>query len=162
MLEQKVLEAYADGSPIELIITSFNITHEEIIQILHTYKEHSRFKRTFTDEFKKMVAERDINGIARRTIATELGINVNTVKRACEQFGQALKEKATSDNAYTIVEGVSNLNVCPSCQSKRVNVIDSIADQINTTGIYCMTCGDEHFELNGKFYKVNFEYLSED
>jgi transposase-like protein len=161
LLEQKVLEAYADGSPIELIITSFNITHEQVTDILHTYKEQSRFKRTFTDEFKKMISERDINNVARRTIATELGINVNTVKRACEQFGQALKEKASSDNAYTVVD-VDNLEVCPSCKSKRVNEIDSMADQINTTGIYCMACGDEHFELNGKFYKVNFEYLSED
>lgn len=175
--EKKVIQAYADGSTLELIAESFKISMRLVKGIILKFKEESRTKRTFTDEFKKVISERDINGVARSTIAEELDINVSTVKKACEKFGQAIKEKATSDQAFTLVEGVHNLEVCPTCQSRKVNEIDSISDNVNTTGIYCKDCGDEHFiitrtETTGKgkkkvevvindVYKVNFEYLEE-
>jgi len=161
MLSENVLQAYQDGSDVAYIIECFNITHEEFKKILLDYKEGNRHKRTFTKEFRQMVAERDINGVSRRQIASELEINFTTIKRACEEFGQAVKDKATSDQAYTIVEGVKGLEVCPSCQSKSVNEINSIADNVNTTGIYCKNCGDEHFTIGNDVYRVNFEYLEE-
>ncbi|PGO60752.1 hypothetical protein CN981_09450 [Priestia megaterium] len=161
MLEQKVLDAYADGSSIEVMSECFNITSYDIIDILQTYKENSRYKKSFTDEFKQIVAQRDSANIPRSQIAKEFGVTVNTVKKACEQFGQALKEKANSDNAYSKVEGVDNLDICPNCKSKKVNEIDSITEQVNTSGIYCMDCGNEYFTMNDVIYKVNFEYLPE-
>ena len=155
MLEQKVLEAYADGSSIELMITSFNTTYKNIMEILRTYKEQSRTKRTFTDEFKIMIAERDLNkDISRKQIAQELGINANTVKRACEQFGQSIKEKAQSDNLYTRIDGEFTMETCPSCKSKRVNTVDEKT-------IYCMECGDEHEIYEDHALKINFEYLED-
>ncbi|MER2006527.1 MAG: hypothetical protein ABS939_03665 [Psychrobacillus sp.] len=154
MIEQKVLEAYADGSPLGLIIESFNITHKQVTKILLSYKEKSRYKRTFTDEFRKMIAERDMNGVARSTIANELGLNVNTVKKACEKFGQAIKGKATSDKAFTKIEGEFSLNTCPSCGSKRNNLVDD-----KTT--YCMSCDSEFEYHDGYVLKINFEYIEE-
>lgn len=155
MLEQKVLDAYSDGSEIALIITSFNITHKKVMEILNTYKEENREKKSFKDDFKKMVAQRDINGVARSAIAKELEINPNTVKKFCEQFGQALKEKsAMSEKAYTRIDGEFDLKSCPTCNSKKVNVVDE-----NTT--YCLKCGNEHIHHEDHVLRINFEYIEE-
>lgn len=152
MLEQKILEAYADGSPIGLIMESFNVSREQITEILDAHLEANRYKRTFTDEFKRMIAERDINGIPRRQIALELKLNVNTIKKACEQFGQALKERATSDNAYITVIRDFDLSTCPSCESKKVNVVDE-----NTT--YCKSCGNESVHNEDHALILKWEYI---
>lgn len=166
MKEQKVIEAYADGSQLTLIAESFNISETQVIEILRNFKEKSRYKKTFTDEFKKVISERDINGIARRTIGEELGINASTVKKACEKFGQAIKEKATSDQAYTRIDGEFDLKVCPSCGSNKNNLVDD-----STT--FCMSCDSEHEYYFGEkdeddewvenpyVLKINFEYIEE-
>lgn len=153
-LEHRVVEAYSEGSPILLISESFKIPQRLALDILRKYKEESRLKRTFTDDFKKMVAERDMNGVPRSTIAEELQLNVNTVKKACEQFGQAIKEKATSDQVFTKIEGEFDLKVCPSCGSNKNNLVDE-----KTT--YCMNCDTEHEYYDGYVLKINFEYLEE-
>lgn len=154
MDEQKILEAYADGSPLELIIDSFDLERSQVLDILLTYKENNRFKKTFTNEFKRLIAERDINGIARKKIAEELQLNVNTIKKACENFGQAIKEKATSDNIFTRIDGEFDLKICPSCGSKRNNLVDE-----KTT--FCLTCDSEHVYHKDHVLKVNFEYIEE-
>lgn len=153
-MKQKVLDAYMDGSPITIIVSSFNTTTEEVLKILHTYKEESRYKKTFTDDFKKMISERDLNGVARSQIAKELELNVSTVKKACEKFGQAVKDKAISDKAFTRIDGEFDKKTCPSCNIKRVNEVEE-----NTT--YCLNCGDEYIHREGYVLKVNFEYLEE-
>lgn len=154
MIKQKVLEAYSEGSPLSLIAESFKISEEQIKEILNDHREKSRHKRTFTDDFKRMIAERDMNGVARSTIASELQLNVNTVKKACEKFGQAIKEKATSDKAFTKIVGDFKLNTCPSCGSKKNNLVDE-----NTT--FCMACDSEHEYYDGYVLKINYEYLEE-
>ena len=154
MNKQKILEAYSDGSPLGLIIESFNITHRKVLEILITHKEENRFKRTFTDEFRKMIAERDMNGVARSTIAKELELNVNTVKKACEAFGQTLKERATSEKAFTRIDGKFKLSTCPSCGSKKNNLVDD-----KTT--FCMSCDSEHEYHSDHVLKINFEYIEE-
>lgn len=159
-LEKRILDAYRDGTHLSYMQECFFISEEEIKAVLINYKKRNRYQRTFTDEFKKLIAERDINDIPRRQIALELGISINTVKRACEQFGQTVKEKTSSDNAYTIIEDVHNLDRCPKCKSMRVNEIESMAGNVNTTGIFCMECGEEHFIMDGKIYRVNWEYIN--
>ncbi|NUJ17349.1 hypothetical protein FKN04_12240 [Bacillus glycinifermentans] len=154
MLTEKILTAYAEGSPIEFISDSFQIAYNDVLDILRTYKEDSKFKTTFTDEFKKMIAERDINGVPRNIIAKELSINPNTVKKACQQFGQTLKEKAISSKVFTRIEGNFDINRCPSCSSNRVNLVEE-----NTT--YCLACGSEYIHKKDHVLKLNFEYLEE-
>ena len=152
MNKQYILEAYADGSSMSYLAESFGITEEEVKAILITYKEESRFKKSFTDEFRKMIAERDINGVARNAIAKELELNVNTVKKSCEAFGQAVKGRATSDNAFTRIDGEFKLDTCPSCGSKRNNLVDE-----NTT--YCRDCGGEYEYYKGYILKVNWGFI---
>jgi len=178
----KIINAYSEGSDIKLIAECFNITEEQVLEELRNFKEKSRFKRTFTDEFRIMIAERDMRKISRTKIGEELQLNVATVKTACEKFGNALKEVASNDNVYSIVEGVTSIKTCPSCENKKVNEIESVygASAVVVDGIYCMECGDEHFIvhnyeeikdeknnvvgqkfINSDVYRVNFEYLEE-
>ena len=154
MIRQRILEAYAEGSSLSLIAESFKMTKESVKDVLRDYKEESRFKRTFTNEFRTMVAERDINGVARSTIASELQLNINTVKKSCEKFGQALKDKASSEKAFTRINGEFSMDTCPSCGSKHNNKVDD-----NVT--YCMSCSAEHEYYDGYVMKVNFEYIEE-
>lgn len=188
-LREKIINAYAEGSNISYIAECFDITPDDVLNELRQFKNDSVFKRTFTDEFKMMIAERDMRKVTRTSISEELQLNVATVKRACEKFGNAIKEIASNDNVYTIVDGVHNLDTCPTCNNHKVNKIESVSDGINTDGIYCMECGDEHFLMhkykeeeveekqeNGKIekvkkkvaiddtlyvYRVNFEYYEE-
>ena len=154
MINKKVLEAYRDGSSLETIQSSFNLTKEQIKNILIQEKENNRFKRTFTDDFKRIIAERDTNGIPRRQISLELEISVNTVKKACEQFGQVFKERASSDNAFTRIERELDMTTCASCGSKKVNLVEE-----NTT--YCLSCGSEHIHHKDHVLRVNWEYLDD-
>lgn len=160
-LEERIIEAYRDGSELGYIVESFNIPYKRVKSILINLKESSRYKRTFTDEFKTIIAERDANGVSRRQISLELEINANTVKRACEQFGNSLKGRAVSDNEFTRIDGAKDMTVCPSCKSSKVNEVD-----VKT--IYCMSCGDEFVFKSEKIdkdnynhyaLKVNWEYL---
>ncbi|MFQ3543682.1 hypothetical protein Q7A53_06320 [Halobacillus rhizosphaerae] len=154
MLKQKVIDAYADGSELSTILVSFNITHKQLTEILLTYKEESKYKRTFTDEFKTVIAERDSNGIPRSHIANELQLNVGTVKKACEKFGLAVKEKAVSDNEFTLMCGNFTLDKCPTCNSRKNNMVDE-----NET--YCMDCGSSHiYGDDGKHVqKINWDHV---
>ena len=150
--EDKILQAYRNGSDLGYIVESFNVTHKQIKKILISYKEQNHVKRTFTEEFKKLIAERDMNGVARRQIANELDINVNTVKKACEQFGQSFKERASSENEFTKIEGEFSKDSCPSCSSKNVN-------EVEEDTIYCMDCGNEFIIKEDHILKVNWEYI---
>lgn len=151
-IEDKILSSYRDGTDMGYIVEKLNVTYKLIKTTLLSHKENSRFKKSFTDEFKKMIAERDMNGISRRQIAQELEINANTVKKACEEFGQSNKERASSDSEYTKIKGKFPLTVCPSCKSDKVNVVDD-----DTT--YCMGCGSEHIHKKTYALKVNWEYV---
>jgi transposase-like protein len=150
--ELKILELYQDGMDIGLMVEKLNVPHRLIKNVLVAYKDANRLKKSFTDEFKMLIAERDMNGVSRRQIAQELEINANTVKKACEQFGQTHKEKATSENEYTRIEGEFPLTVCPSCKSDKVNVVED-----NTT--YCKSCGSEHIHNEDHALKINWEYV---
>lgn len=153
-VHKAILEAYADGSPLKLIAESFNVKEEYIKEFLIKHKEDSRFKKSFTEEFRKMIAERDMSGVARNTIASELGLNVNTVKKSCEAHGQSVKGKATSENLHTKIEGDFDLKICPSCKSRRNNLVEE-----GTT--FCLDCDSEHEYYDGYVLKINFEYLEE-
>lgn len=154
MNNEAILGAYADGSPLSLMAESFDLTVEELEDFLIAYKKSNKMNKSFTENFKKIIAERDINGVARNTIAKELGINISTVKKACEKYGQSLKDKAVSDNLYTKIVGEFDMATCPNCGSKKNNRVDE-----NTT--YCMSCDSEFEYYDGYVMKLNFEYLEE-
>lgn len=154
MIEHKILESYSEGSPISFIADSFRLSEQITLDIIRNYRDKNRYKRTFTEDFKRMIAERDLNGVARSTIASELEVNINTVKKACEKYGQAVKDKATSGQLYTKIEGNFSLDICPNCGSKHNNLVDE-----NTT--YCFDCESEFEYYDGYIKKVNYEFLEE-
>jgi hypothetical protein len=150
--EQKILKSYQDGTDLGYMVEKLNIPYKVIEKFLIEYKDKNRLPKSFTEEFKMVIAERDMNGVSRRQISKELGINANTVKKACEEFGQSNKEKASSQNEYTTIEGEFPLTVCPSCNSNKVNTVDD-----NTT--YCKNCGSEHIHHKTYALKINWEYI---
>lgn len=154
MNKEEILEAYSNGIPLGMIIESLNLTHKQVKQVLLKFKEDNRLNRSFTDNFKIIIAERDINGVTRSEIAKELEINAGTVKKACEKFGQSIKDKASSDNVYTRIDGKFEMSHCPSCGSGKNNIVDE-----NIT--FCMDCDSEHEYYDDHVLKVNFEYLDE-
>lgn len=155
MLKKRIVEAYADGSSITLMANSFDIMEEEILNVLRSYRDECKTSKSFTDEFKIMIAERDMNeDITRVSIANDLQIHSNTIKKSCEQFGQAVKDKSSTDNFYTRIEGTFNQEECPSCKSKRVNEVEEDV-------AHCMECGNEYMFYEDHVLKVNWEYLEE-
>ena len=152
----RIVNLYMDGFQISYIGDELGLTEDEVLKILRDYKDRSRYKKTFTDEFKIMIAERDRTDVTRNSIAKELNINANTVKKACEQFGDANKEKASSMEEYTRINTDFELNPnkpkCPVCHKEhKVNIVD-----LNTT--YCLNCGSEcihHVETNEDDEVVN-------
>lgn len=144
--EEMILEKYRNGSDIGYIVEKLNTTYELVKKTIITFKENNRLKKSFTEEFKTLIAERDMSGVSRRKIARELEINANTVKNACIMFGQVGKEKASSESEFTRIELEEfDLTTCPTCQSKKVNVVDE-----NTT--FCKSCGSEH--IHHKIFEV--------
>lgn len=150
--DDEFLRLYKNGNDLNIIIRSLNLTKEESLEILKIFKEKNRFKNTFTEDFKKVIAERDSFGISRNQISYELGLSINTIRKACEKYGQKIKEKASSENLFTKIDGNFEMSVCPSCKSKNVNKVDDI-----TT--YCKDCGNEHEYHDEYVLRLNWEYL---
>lgn len=151
-MKSEIISEYKMGRSINQIAKKLDIRHEYIEEFLIDLKESNRYRRTFTDDFKKIIAERDSNGVTRKQISVELGINPNTVKKACEQFGQPLKEKVDSHEMYDRVDGEFSGKECISCNSSKVNEVDE-----NT--IYCKNCGDEYIIKSDHALRVIWEYL---
>lgn len=151
-LKEKVLLAYMEGLPVFLIAEGYLVTQEEVTTVLHTYRDENRLKRAFSDDFRKMIAERDLNGVARSNIAKELGININTVKKSCEEFGQSSKEGAVSDRMFTRIAGQFSKETCVNCGSKHYN-------EVEEETYYCMSCNNEFIYEEDAVLQVNFEYL---
>lgn len=151
-MEDKILEAFANGNALGLIAENLNITEEYILEVLENYKNECKYEKSFTEEFKRAIASRDSHGVSRRQISKELKISAITVKKACELFGQYLKEKSPSSKEYTVIEGDFYIDECPSCGSRRNNIVDE-----KTT--FCMSCDSEHIYYDGYVKKINFEYI---
>lgn len=154
LLIDSILESYSDGSTIVAIAEKCNITEDEVIKALLKYKDDNKGGKSFTDEFKKIIALRDVNGVSRSEISKELNINISTVRKSCEKFGQAYKDKAVNDNMYIRIDGDFSMDRCPNCNSTKNNKVDD-----NIT--YCIDCGSEHEYYEGYINRINFEYLEE-
>lgn len=143
-----IVEDYSNGVSVTDIASEWSKSTDEVLTILRAYKDSCTVSKTFTDEFKMLIANRDAcESVTRSSISKELAINPNTVKKACEKFGNVLKEKAQSDQEFTRIDGNFTEDKCVSCASEKVNKVEE-----NT--YYCMECGDEHI-----FKKVYLDIL---
>lgn len=152
-LQKRIIAAYAEGSTLHLIADSFGLETENVSDMLNHYRKSCRTPRTFTDEFKKLIAERDLTGAARMEIARELGINVNTVKKACEEFGQKNKDRTDFERLHTKIDGDFPKDECYKCGSKHLNEVDDIG----TT--YCFDCGSEFTHMGDHILALNWEFV---
>lgn len=157
-LNDRIIELYRDGCTLEYLAKCLNIPSEVVENILIEYKENNRNKRGFNDDFKETIAMRDLNGISRRQISIELGVNIATVKKACEKFGQSIKNKDTFENEHTKLDKFYDLSYCPKCHSKNVNKVEE-----NT--IFCKECLSEFYNVIDEddniheTHIINWEYI---
>jgi hypothetical protein len=150
--QEEMIQGYASGLEIVSIAKRLSVSCEFIEAELLNYCKQQRHKRTFTEQFKKVLAERDMCGVPRTTIAKEMGINANTVKKSCEQFGQEIKVKANNENSFTKIEGVFPKTQCPECHNTRYN-------EVNDNTYYCCGCGGEYIHKKDHVLRVNWEYV---
>lgn len=156
-LEDKIIEMYKNGSELSTILQKLNITYKKVKKTLDNLRESSREGRSFSDDFRKIISRRDARGIPRKHIAEELGINVNTVKNACDKFGDKIKEKHNSENSFELVENVKDEDVlkytkiCNNCN----NSLNGVEDNV----FYCRSCDNEYTIKEDKLYKLNWEYV---
>lgn len=143
---------YEDGLSIGSISEHFGIKEEEVYDCLEQLKSIHKQGRGFDDDFKKIVAMRDKSEVSRRQLSAELSINIATVKKACEKFGQSVKSKDAFENYYKELDKHYDLTSCPECNSKKMNEVDD-----NT--YYCFDCGNEFFNKEDKTYCINWEYI---
>ena len=151
-LIEKIIEAYMNGMEIDAIAEGCQLAPGDVLDRLRHHKEQSIHKRTFSDAFKRMIAERDLSGVARASIAKELGLNISTVKKSCELFGQNYKERAVSENMYTRIEGNAANDRCVKCESRHYNEVEEHT-------YFCFTCGAEAIHGDGYVLLVNWEYV---
>lgn len=154
-IAESIIESYSYGISVNELASDWSKDENDVLMILREYKKTCTFGRKFTKEFKLMIAQRDITkSVTRTSISEELDINPNTVKKACEEYGNSLKEKAQSGQETTRIEGLFSFKECPSCKSKKVNKVDEHTQ-------FCMDCGDEHiFNFEEEYIlKVNFEWI---
>lgn len=152
---EDVVEEYEQGHPISYIAEMLGIEESVVLGFLRQHRDNSRLPNSYTDDFKQMIAMRDLNdGVTRSSISKELEVNPNTIKKACNKYGQALKGKSKSEQMYLRIDGVFARDKCPSCKSKKINEVDD-----NT--YYCKDCGDEHIFYDEYIQKINFEWVDE-
>lgn len=157
-LENKILSYYRDGSEIELMSYVLNVDIDTILQTVRNYKEQSKYKNSYTIEFKTMIAERDMNGISRTSIKNELDIHESTIRKFCTKYGVAKKEKETeseSDEVYTYYSNGLLLDSCPKCSSKKLNVIIEYFGEEK----YCMNCSSQFKQVGDTIHILNWEYI---
>lgn len=155
-MNSKIIKMYSDGADLKVIAKSFNITTSEVKKHLIAYKLEEKFGNGFTDNFRKVIAERDLNGVARAQIARELSVTPITIRRACKKFGDTIKIKTSNDEQTMKLFGEYTLEECPECESRKINSVD---DNI----IYCLSCGNEYdfnkYEKHGYIEKVLWEFI---
>lgn len=107
-------------------------------------KKKKQNGKRLTEDLKKIISERDYNGVSRSEIIDELGINFVTVRRACEKYGSAKKyaERTNDLDLYEKVDApvkkVDGGIQCHICK-KRANAVD---DAFNV--YYCPNCFEEY------------------
>lgn len=156
-LENKILKHYRGGSEIELMSYVLNVDIDTILQTVRNYKEQSKYKNSYTIEFKTMIAERDMNGISRTSIKNELDIHENTIRKFCTKYGVAKKETETeSDEEYSYYSEGLLLDNCPKCNSRKLNIIM----EYNGEEKYCMDCSSQFKQVDNAIHILNWEYIN--
>lgn len=175
-----ILSYYENGKSLSDIASKCDISIWYLKKVLDDFKESCRInKKMYSKDLKVIIANRDNNGVSRRSISKELGVSESLISASCELFGQATKKQTSINSLYTQLVGCTNLDACPSCGKKRIRRIEDgrierlvenkdgtlTKKMLKTDGIYCLDCSNEFFyfttdnEQDRPIYMLNWEYL---
>jgi ribosomal protein L37AE/L43A len=151
--EKSIINMYRKGFELEEIIHNNNVTYKQVTLLLLSLKKENKVNRRFNDYFRKIIAERDMNGVDRYKISKELGISNSTVKKSCEKFGRAIGKRINDDKKFIkISDDKPDFDKCPLCRDSKVNIL---GDNCH----YCLKCGEEFVVKKDGLYKINWEYI---
>lgn len=158
-LTKEIIVAYRKGYDLEYISKQQGIALNDVENYLASFKESSKYKNSFTSEFKEAIAKRDASGVSRKQISREMGITEETVKKYCIKYGEVHKVKVVlREDEYTSFPREFDMSTCPSCDSRNVNNVGGGRGK-PSRNTYCMDCGDEYIHQKNSVLKVNWEYF---
>lgn len=148
-----------DGASIEDIADNVKASPEQVSDILKEYKNSQKVKGVYTEEFMKLIANRDRMNIQRNTIMKELNVSRTILIKSIKKYG--FIKKIDNDASEEIIGKIDTANFefkeCPECSSKKINTIETLHNDATINGIYCIKCGNEFFSNRGYIYKVKWE-----
>ena len=104
----KLVELYKNGGNIREAISDRKERNSFLKRLRDEgINENNRLK----EDFRKIIAMRDGNGVSRAQISQELNINYNTIKTACSKYGSAVKKLQKSTCARFLANTYSSLSV---------------------------------------------------
>ena len=124
-----------------------------------TVSETKKTGKRLSEDLKKLIAQRDGNGISRTEIFKELNLNFVTVRRACEKYGSANKYngRVSYRDIYEVVpfaiKHVPDGITCPICRG-RANSTEGSPDIF-----FCVKCLEEYTIRHGKLYRTRWENI---
>ena len=156
----KLVELYKNGGNIREAISDRKERNSFLKRLRDEgINENNRLK----EDFRKIIAMRDGNGVSRAQISQELNINYNTIKTACSKYGSAVKNKANHPQKYKKLDKNLDLSTCPSCNSglKEMDILmdDSFPEAFTSKTYYCFECGEEFFNFNGDTYYIDWAFI---
>ena len=132
---------------------------DELILREITVNENKMTGKRLSENLKKLIAQRDSNGISRTEIFKELNLNFVTVRRACEKYGSANKYngRVSYRDIYEVVpfaiKHVSDGIICPICRG-RANSTEGSPDIF-----FCVKCLEEYTIRHKKLYRTRWENI---
>lgn len=132
---------------------------DELILREITVNENKMTGKRLSENLKKLIAQRDSNGISRTEIFKELNLNFVTVRRACEKYGSANKYngRVSYRDIYEVVpftiKHVPDGIICPICRG-RANSTEGSPDIF-----FCVKCLEEYTIRHKKLYRTRWENI---
>ena len=132
---------------------------DELILREITVNENKMTGKRLSENLKKLIAQRDSNGISRTEIFKELNLNFVTVRRACEKYGSANKYngRVSYRDIYEVVpftiKYVPDGIICPICRG-RANSTECSPDIF-----FCVKCLEEYTIRHKKLYRTRWENI---
>ena len=156
MNDSIIIEEYSKGFSLGIIAENLECDIKEVEEYLLDLKNHSKEGRSFNNEYKTMIANREKRGVSRRKSSKELGINPNTVKNACNEIGLNPPKESDSSGEQEerhdiIISGEIDKN-CVFCDSRRVSKVDKKI-------VFCIDCNSEYKVYDDHVMKTNWEYI---
>lgn len=150
----KTVEMYADGYELIEIAEENNLSKEEVIKNIISFKELSkiacgkmRFK--FNQEFKDVIISRYQSGESSiNEISKELHLSTSTVSKYLKDAG--IDTKQVSNNPYVVIEDWDEFHRCPTCNETRnvtrLGLHNQDESHVTKHQSFCIACNTEWYQ----------------